>query len=132
MSSDDLRRLLGVTERALSRFNQDRRSARMIGELAVSELRRRLVDRIPATRTARDVPEAPQDPVFADEMVDTDSEGTDAVVHPLSLLGVSDLLAVIEEMAPEELESFRRFEESGRRRPAVLAAIDRRMSSGAA
>jgi hypothetical protein len=132
MRSGDLRRLLGVTERALSRFDQDRRSARMIGELAVSELRRRLADRIPATRTARGVPEAPQDLLVTNEVLDTDRESTYVDIHPLSLLGVSDLLAAIEEMAPDDLESFRRHEESGRRRPAVLAAIDRRMSRGAA
>lgn len=130
MSVDDVRRLLGTVERALSRFDQDRRSARMIGELAVSELRRRLADRAPASLIPQDVPRDPQHHLVSETTQDAHDAHVDGIVHPLSLMGVSEVLAVIEEMPPQDLESFRLLEESGRRRPAVLAAIDRRMSSG--
>ena len=97
----------------------------MIGEMAVSEIRRRFSDQTPA-------PSAREEAVMPDLAHDTGRMEVNADVHPLSLLGVSELLAAIEEMAPEELASFKALEESGRRRPAILAAIDRRNPSGTA
>ena len=126
-----MRRLLGNAERVLSRFDQDRRSARMIGEMAVSELRRRLTERAPAARVSQDVTGGPP-AVDPETTQDVSAADVDAVVHPWRLMGVSELLAAIEDMGPHDLESLKHLEESGRRRPAVLAAIDRRMSSGTA
>lgn len=111
-----MRDLPGTVERVLARFDQDRRNARMIGELSVFEFRRRLLDRRPA----------PSTPVSAATADVVREHGHDAPVHPLSLLGVSELLAAIDEMNPDELASFRQHEESGRRRPLVLEALERR------
>lgn len=125
MNEHGVQRLFVAAERFLARVEQDRRNARMIGELAVNGIRGRVFNRASATH-------AP-----SDRVVPTQSDGTvryepgavDAVeVHPLMLLGASEVLRAIDDLSTEDLVTWRAVESSGRRRPAVLAALDRRIN----
>jgi hypothetical protein len=125
MTASSLHRLFDLAERTLARIDQDRRNARVIGEFTVSGLRSRLVDRVSTPRTTTDqsshneAGNSDSGEVRADSIED---------VHPLMLLGAAELLAAIVDLAPDELHEWRAVEAAGRRRPAILAAIDERLS----
>ena len=114
--------LLRTVEARLRRFDQERRNARMIGELVVRQLESRLR------------------PVHHGDPVSVVDEEPD-VSHPVtpentpevdrwSLLGAAELVALIDDLDTDELRSLDEAERCGRNRAAVRDAIARRLGYG--
>ena len=110
--------LLRGIEGHLRRLDQERRNARMIGEMVVRQVESRF-------RPSRPVVYEPA-PVTDDNVTQRSSTPQDAAVDRWSLLGVHELIAMIDELDSDELQSLADAERRGRNRAAVLEAIARR------
>ena len=121
-----IQRVLQLAERELRRLNQDRRNARMIGELAVRQLRNRLSTTPVASEPMQS--ETVQDEVLA-------SEGrlpsSDSSPDRWALLSAQELIDQLEGMGRGELLDGLRREQEGRNRISVVEAIRARLSDGA-
>ena len=103
-------------EEQMRKFDQDRRNARMIGEVVVRQL---------AVRLRRAEPTA--SPSISDQGPVVASAGdAHTEVDSWALLGATELIARIDELSIAELDALQQSEEQGRNRAAVLEAIARR------
>jgi hypothetical protein len=116
-----IQRVLQRAERELRRFNQDRRNARMIGELAVRQLRNRL-------STTPIASEPVQGEVLASERR---LPSSDSSPDRWALLSAQELIDQLEGMGRGELLEVLRREQEGRNRISVVEAIRARLSDGA-
>ena len=110
--------LLRGIEGHLRRLDQERRNARMIGEMVVRQVESRFRPSRPVDYEAA--------PVTDDNVTQRSSTPQDAAVDRWSLLGVHELIAMIDELDSDELQSLADAERRGRNRAAVLEAIARR------
>lgn len=121
-----IQRVLQRAERELRRFNQDRRNARMIGELAVRQLRNRLSTTPVASEPMQSEPV--QDEVLASERRVPSS---DSSPDRWALLSAQELIDQLEGLGRGELLEVLRREQEGRNRNSVVEAIRARLSDDA-
>jgi hypothetical protein len=110
-------RITTEVERRFALFDQQRRNARVIGELVVGQIRNRSV------------------PFFKESPVSLPPERVlerrkPSELHQWTLLSAAELLEYIAEVEEESLDELLDLERRGRRRPAVISAIEARLASG--
>lgn len=117
----DTHALVRRLEEQMRKFDQDRRNARMIGEMVVRQLGVRLRRAEPTASPS--IPDP--GPVVASAGTAL-SRNTHAEVDRWALLGATELITRIDELSIAELDALQQAEEQGRNRAAVLDAIARR------
>jgi hypothetical protein len=108
-------------EEAFARFDQDRRNARMIGELVIAQLRRRFG--LQASEYVAPVP-VTQVPTI----VDSSRTRSSVAVDRWGVLSASELIDLVESLNHAELKELLNFERKGRCRAAVIDAIEGRLN----
>lgn len=117
----DSRALVRRIEEQMRKFDQDRRNARMIGEIVVRQLGVRL--RRAESTASPSIPDPGPVVASAGTALSRDAH---TEVDSWALLGATELITRIDELSIAELDALQQSEEQGRNRAAVLEAIARR------
>jgi hypothetical protein len=107
-------------EGVFARIDQDRRNARLIGEMVVGQVRLRLKE-----RTTRIVSPSAEGPISM--AGDRSRPRNPVTVDRWSLLSASELIDLVETLNEDELRELMNDERQGRCRAAVMDAVERRL-----
>ena len=117
----DTQALIGRITDQMRRFDQDRRNARMIGEMVVRQFGSRLYRPSP-TPSPTDHARSPVDSSLGRSL----ARNEHSEVERWALLSAAELIARVDELSIADLDALHEAEARGRNRAAVLDAIERR------
>jgi hypothetical protein len=117
----DTQALIGRITDQMRRFDQDRRNARMIGEMVVRQFGSRL-HRPSPTPSPTDHARSPVDSSLSRSL----ARNEHSEVERWALLSAAELIARVDELSIADLDVLHEAEARGRNRAAVLEAIERR------